>query len=82
MALSLKKVMASACQPIDHLGATHLLWPTPRIQVTVSLEREAMLLDAHVAHLHFFHELVDGHSPGALERVNDFKPLSTANFRD
>jgi hypothetical protein len=41
-----------------------------------------MLLDAHVAHLHFVNELVDGHSSAALERVNNLEPLGTANFCD
>ena len=82
VAVRLKKIMAPARKPVDHLWAAHLLRATPGIEITVALEGEAMLLDAHVAHLHFFHELVDGHSPGALERVNNVKPLSTANFRD
>src|SRR6267142_6800121 len=82
MAVGLKKIMAAPGQSIDHLRATHLLRATPSIQITVPLKGETMLLDAHVAHLHFLHQLVDGHSPGALERVNNFKSLSTANFRD
>ena len=82
MTIGLKKIMAAPRQPIDHLRATHLLRATPRIQIAVALESETMLLDAHVAHLHFLHQLVDGHSPGALEGVNNFKSLGTTNFRD
>ena len=41
-----------------------------------------MLFDAHVAHPHFFNQLVDGHALGALERVDNFEPLGPANFCD
>jgi hypothetical protein len=41
-----------------------------------------MLFDAHVAHLHFFHELVDRHSPTAFERIDNFQPLSSADLGD
>jgi hypothetical protein len=41
-----------------------------------------MLFDAHVAHLHFLDQLVDGHSSGAFEGVDYFKSLSAANFRE
>ncbi len=82
MAIGLKKIMAAACKPINHLRAAHLLWTAPRIEIAIALKSEAMLLDAHIAHLHFFHELVDGHSSAALKRVNNFKPLGAANFCD
>ena len=39
-----------------------------------------MLLDAHVAHLHFGDEFVDRHPLGTLERVKNFQPLGAANF--
>ena len=41
-----------------------------------------MLFDAHVAHAHFFHELVNRHAFGALEGVNNVEALRAANFRD
>ena len=44
--------------------------------------RDAMLFDAHVAHAHSFHELVDRHALGALEGVDNVKPLGAANFRN
>src|SRR5213593_1320358 len=80
--VGLKQIVAPTRQPIDHLWPTHSLRPTPGVQITVAVKSDAMLLDAHVAHAHSVHELVDGHSPGALERVNNLKPLSTANFRN
>ena len=46
------------------------------------MESEAMLLDAHIAHLHFSDELVDGHSARPLERIENFEPLGAANFCD
>ena len=82
MTISLKKIMAAACKPVNHFWAAHLLWTAPGIQIAIALKSETMLLDAHVAHPHFFHELVDGHSSAALERVNNLEPLGTANFCD
>src|ERR1051325_2922747 len=49
------------------LRRAHFLRATPGIEVAVAVKGDAMLLNAHVAHVHSFHELVDGHSPGALE---------------
>jgi hypothetical protein len=82
MAVGLKKIVTPTRQPIDHLWATHFLRTAPGIQIAITLESKTMLFDAHVAHLHFLHQLVDGHSPRAFERVNYFKSLSTANFRE
>src|SRR5437016_1010037 len=78
--IGLKQVVAPTRQPIDHLRPAHSLWATPDVQITIAVKSDAMLLDAHVAHVHSFHELVDRHSPGALERVNNLKSLSAANF--
>jgi hypothetical protein len=39
-----------------------------------------MLLDAHVAHLHFSDELIYGHASGPLEGINNLQPLGAANF--
>jgi hypothetical protein len=39
-----------------------------------------MLLDPHVAHLHFIDELVNGHALGPLKRIKNFQPLSAANL--
>src|SRR6266481_3813749 len=80
--VGLKQIVASTRQPINHLRPPHSLRPTPGVQIAVAVKSDAMLLDAHVAHAHSFHELVDGHSPGTLERVNNLKSLSAANFRN
>src|SRR5215469_5073855 len=82
MTVGLEKIVAPACKPVNHLRPPHFLRATPGVEVTVAVKGDAMLLNAHVAHVHPSHELVDGHSPGALEGVNNFKPLSAANFRD
>ena len=74
--------MAAARKPVNHFRATHLLRSAPGIQITIALKSEAMLFDAHVAHLHSFNQLVDGHAPSPLERVKDFQPLGAANFCD
>ena len=65
--VGLEKIVAPARKPIDHLRPTHFLRATPGVKVTVSVKGDAMLLNAHVTHVHSFHELVDGHAPGALE---------------
>src|SRR5437867_13434127 len=80
--IGLKQIVAPTRQPIDHLRPAHSLRPTPCVEITVAVKSDAMLLDAHVAHAHSVHELVDRHSPGALERVNNLKSLSAANFRN
>jgi hypothetical protein len=69
-------------EPVNHFGPAHFLGAPPGIQIPITLEREAVLLDAHVAHFHLSNELVDGHASGPLERVKDFQPLGTANFCD
>src|SRR4029077_1823486 len=58
--IGLEKVMAPARKTIDHLRPAHFLRATPRVQIAVAVKSDAMLLDAHVAHVHFVHELVDG----------------------
>src|SRR5437773_2678695 len=73
--VGLKQIVAPARQPIDHLGPAHSLRPTPGVQITVAVKSDAMLLDAHVAHAHSFHELADRHSPRPLQRVTNFTPL-------
>src|SRR5947207_11657418 len=60
MAISLEKIMAPACQSIDHLRSTHFLRAPPGVQIAVAVKSDAMLLDAHVAHAHFVDELIDG----------------------
>src|ERR1041385_5894692 len=67
MTVGLEEIVASARKAIDHLRPAHFLRATPGVEVTVAVKGDAMLLNAHVAHVHSFHELVDGHSPGALE---------------
>lgn len=80
MAIGMKKIVSTAGKAIDHLRSSHFLRSPPRIQITVTMERDAMLLDTHVAHAHFFHELVDRHTLGALEGVDYVEPLGPANF--
>ena len=82
MAFGMKKIMRATRKAIDHLWSAHFLWPTPGIQVAVAMQRNAMLFDAHIAHAHFIHELVNRHALGALEGVNNIKPLGAANFRN
>ncbi len=82
MAIGLKKIMRTARKAIDHLWSAHFLRSPPSIQIPVAMQRNAMLFDTHIAHAHFFHELVDRHAFGALEGVNDIKPLGAADFRN
>jgi len=56
------------------------LRPTPGVEITIALERDAMLLDAHVAHAHFVDELIDGESASPLKRIQNFKTLCAADF--
>ncbi len=74
--------MGAAREPVNHFWTTHLLRTAPGIQITIALKGEAVLLDAHIAHVHFFHELVDRQPSGPLEGVKNFEPLSAANFCD
>ena len=39
-----------------------------------------MLLDPHVTHSHFVDELVNGHSFGPFERVENLEPLGAADL--
>ena len=82
MAVGMKKIMRAARKTIDHLRSAHFLRAPPGIQIAVAMQRNAMLLDAHIAHAHSFHELVDRHALGALEGVDNVKPLGAANFRN
>ena len=80
VAIGRKKIVGAAREPVNHFRPAHSLRPPPGIEITIALEGEAMLLDAHVAHLHFGDELVDRHPLGTLERVKNFQPLGAANF--
>ena len=80
VAVAGEQIVGPAGQAIDHFRPAHFLRASPGIEITVALERKAMLLDAHVAHLHFPDELVDGKALGALERVKNFQPLGAADF--
>src|SRR5205807_5555221 len=75
-----KKVVGPAGEPVNHFRATHFLRPPPGIEITVALESKAMLLDAHVTHLHARDELVNGTTFGALKGVENFEPLGAADF--
>ena len=75
-----KKIVSAARQPINHFGPSHFLWAAPGVEIPIALEGEAMLFDAHVAHLHFHDELVHGQTFRPLERVQNFKPLCAANL--
>jgi hypothetical protein len=46
------------------------------------MQSNAMLFDAHVAHAHLIDELVNRQAFGALEGVDNVKPLRAANFRN
>ncbi len=72
--------MRPAREAIDHFGTPHLLRASPGVEITVALQGQAMLLDAHVAHVHSLDELVHGQPARALERVENFKPLGAANL--
>src|SRR4029077_14841614 len=52
--IGLKKIMAPARKTIDHFRPSHFLRATPGVQIAVAVKRDAMLLDAHVAHAHSF----------------------------
>lgn len=80
VAIGFKQLMGPASQAVNHLGPSHFLWAAPGIEITVAFQRQAMLLDAHVAHLHSRDQLVDGKSLGPFQRVKDLEPLGTANF--
>ena len=80
VAVRLEEPMTATGQPIDHLGPAHLLRASPGIEITVALEGEAMLLDPHVAHLHFGDELIDGESAGTLEGIENLKALGATDF--
>ena len=75
-----KKIVSAARQPVNHFGPSHFLRAAPSVEIPIAFEGEAMLLNAHVAHLHFRHELVDGQTLRPLERVQNFEPLCAANF--
>jgi len=72
--------MTAAGQPIDHFRSPHFLRASPGIEITIALERETMLLDAHVTHLHFRDELIDGETTRPFERIENFKSLGATNF--
>jgi hypothetical protein len=80
VAIAGEQVVGPAGQAIDHLRAAHFLRASPGIEITIALERQAMLLDAHVAHLHAGDELVHGKAFRPFERVKDFQPLGAADF--
>src|ERR1700730_7149078 len=82
MAVAREKVVAPSGQPINHFRPSHFLRTSPGIEITIPLQGEAMLLDPHVTHSHFFDELVHGHAFSALERVENFKPLRAADLRE
>ena len=82
MAVGMKKIVCAARKAIDHLWPAHFLRTPPGIEIPVAMQGNAMLFDPHVAHPHFVHELVDRHALGALEGVDNVKPLGAANFRN
>ena len=82
MTLGLKKIVRTAGKTINHFRPAHSLRASPGVEITVPMERDAMLFDPHVAHPHFVHELVDRQALGALKGVDNVKPLGAANFRN
>src|SRR5438045_6653622 len=78
----MKKIVRSARKAIDHLRSAHFLRSPPGIKIAVAMQLNAVLFDAHIAHAHFFHELVDRHALSALEGVDNINALAAANFRN
>src|ERR1700730_8039216 len=72
--------MRSCRKPIDHFRTAHFLRPPPSIKIPIAMKGQAMLLDPHVTHLHFLHELVDRHPLRALERIENLEPLRPADL--
>jgi hypothetical protein len=64
MTIGLKKIVSAAGKAINHLRPAHSLGTSPGVEITIAMERDAMLLDAHVAHPHFFYELINRHAFG------------------
>jgi hypothetical protein len=52
----------------------------PGIEITIALQGQAMLLDAHVTHPHLFNEFVHRHPARPLERIQDFQPLGATDL--
>jgi hypothetical protein len=69
-------------EAIDHLRAADALCAAPCVEVALGLEIDAVLLDAHVAHVELLGELADGEALGALELVNDLQPLALPDLGD
>ena len=57
--IRLKKIMRAPGQTINHFRASHFLRTTPGIEITVALEGEAVLFDAHVTHPHAIDQFVN-----------------------
>src|SRR6202040_1539892 len=70
----------AAGQTINHLRASHFLRTAPGIEITVALQGEAMLFDAHVTHPHAIDQFVDRESAAAFERIYNFEPLRPADL--
>jgi hypothetical protein len=56
------------------------LGATPGIEIPIPFQREAMLLDPHVTHLHPGDEFVDGEALGAFQGVKNLQALGAADF--
>ena len=82
VAVGLKKIVGATSKAIDHLGSPHSLRAAPGVQISVAMQSDAMLLDPHVAHPHFFDELINRQALGALEGVDNIEALRAANFSD
>src|ERR1700730_17315476 len=67
IAITWIKVVTATSKPINHFGTAHFLRAPPGIEITIALQRQAMLFNAHVAHLPFLDELVYGHPFGPLQ---------------
>ena len=82
MTLGLKQFVRAAGETINHLRPAHSLRASPGVEITVPMEGDAMLFDPHVAHPHFFYELINRHALSAFEGVNNVETLRAADFRN
>ena len=69
-------------EAIDEFRAADALCAAPGVEVALGLEVDAVLLDAHVAHVELLGEFADGKALGALEPVDDLQPLAFPDLGD
>ena len=67
---------------IEKLRPADTSMPPKGTQVTVTLQIETMLLNAHVTHVKPMSQFSDGQTLAPLEEINNRKPLAPPNLRD